>query len=76
MGLLTGHGLRSVAMFTVIFILLVDLMHQRQRWAARYPPGPVPLPVLGNVLQVDLKNVPHSLHKVRGCGAPSRTWWC
>ncbi|XP_021039248.1 cytochrome P450 2D11 isoform X2 [Mus caroli] len=65
MELLTGAGLWSVAIFTVIFILLLDLMHRRQRWTSRYPPGPVPWPVLGNLLQVDLDNMPYSLYKLQ-----------
>ena len=64
MELLTGTGLWPVAIFTVIFILLVDLMHRRQRWSSRYPPGPMSWPVLGNLLQVDLHNMPYSLYKV------------
>ncbi|XP_052016270.1 cytochrome P450 2D9-like isoform X2 [Apodemus sylvaticus] len=65
MELLTGTGLWPVALFTAIFILLVDLMHRRQRWTSRYPPGPVPWPVLGNLLQVDLDNLPYSLYKLQ-----------
>ncbi|XP_051015319.1 cytochrome P450 2D3-like [Acomys russatus] len=65
MELLTGTGLWPAAIFTVIFILLVDLMHRRQRWAARYPPGPAPWPVLGNLLQLDLENMPYSMYKLR-----------
>ena len=64
MELLTGTDLWPVAIFTVIFILLVDLLHRRQRWTSRYPPGPVPWPVLGNLLQVDLDNMRYSLYKV------------
>jgi len=64
MELLTGTDLWPVAIFTVIFILLVDLMHRHQRWTSRYPPGPVPWPVLGNLLQVDLDNMPYSFYKV------------
>ncbi|XP_076411802.1 cytochrome P450 2D10-like [Peromyscus maniculatus bairdii] len=67
MELLTGCGLGSVAIFTVLFILLVDLMHRRQRWTSCYPPGPVPLPVLGNLLQVDFNDMPYSLYKLRQC---------
>uniref|UniRef100_A0A8C2MRK0 Cytochrome P450 n=1 Tax=Cricetulus griseus TaxID=10029 RepID=A0A8C2MRK0_CRIGR len=59
MELLTRHGLWPVAMLTVIFILLWGLLHQRQRWTARYPPGPVSLPLLGSLLQEDLKNMPY-----------------
>ncbi|XP_036064536.1 cytochrome P450 2D3-like isoform X3 [Onychomys torridus] len=65
MELLTGYGLGSVAIFTILFILLVDVMHRRQRWTSCYPPGPVPLPVLGNLLQVDFNNMPYSLYKLR-----------
>ncbi|XP_029425013.1 cytochrome P450 2D3-like isoform X1 [Nannospalax galili] len=65
MGLLTGYGLWSVAIFMAIFLLLVDLMHRRQCWTARYPPGPWSLPLLGNILQVNFNNMPYSLYKLR-----------
>ncbi|XP_042553814.1 cytochrome P450 2D17-like isoform X1 [Dipodomys spectabilis] len=61
MEFLTG----SVAVAVAIFLLLVDLMHRRQRWAARYPPGPVPLPGLGNLLQMDFQNLPYCFYKLR-----------
>uniref|UniRef100_A0A8C6HEP3 Cytochrome P450, family 2, subfamily d, polypeptide 40 n=1 Tax=Mus spicilegus TaxID=10103 RepID=A0A8C6HEP3_MUSSI len=64
MELLTGTGLWSVAIVTVVFILLLNLMHRHQRWTSRYPPGPVPWPVLGNLLQVDVYNIPYSFYKV------------
>ncbi|XP_004438004.1 PREDICTED: cytochrome P450 2D14-like [Ceratotherium simum simum] len=56
MGLLTGETLGPLAVAVAIFLLLVDLMHWRQRWAPCYPPGPMPLPGLGNLLQVDLED--------------------
>ncbi|CAO2601475.1 Cytochrome P450 2D26 [Lemmus lemmus] len=65
MALLTEDGLWSVVLFTAIFLLLVDLMHRRKFWTARYPPGPVPLPGLGNLLQVDFENMPYSVYKLR-----------
>ncbi|XP_028640134.1 cytochrome P450 2D3-like [Grammomys surdaster] len=67
MGLLTETVLWPVAIFTVIFILLVDLMCRRQCWSSRYPRGPVPWPLLGNLLQVDLDNMPYSLYKLHKC---------
>ncbi|XP_038198696.1 cytochrome P450 2D27-like [Arvicola amphibius] len=65
MALLTGDGLWSVLLFTAIFLLLVDLMHRRKFWTSCYPPGPVPLPGLGNLLQVDFENLPYSVYKLR-----------
>ncbi|XP_036032448.1 cytochrome P450 2D20-like [Onychomys torridus] len=65
MVLFTGDGLWSVVIFTAIFLLLVDLMYRRKFWTARYPPGPLPLPGLGNLLQVDFENMPYSLYKLQ-----------
>ncbi|XP_045690722.1 cytochrome P450 2D14 [Phyllostomus hastatus] len=66
MGLLTGEALWTLAVVVVIFLLLVDLLPQAvQRWSARYPPGPVPLPGLGNLLQVDFQNMPCSMNQLR-----------
>ncbi|KAM5287665.1 cytochrome P450 2D17-like [Ctenodactylus gundi] len=65
MGLLTGDALTTLAIAVAVFLLLVDLMYRRRRWAARYPPGPMPLPWLGNLLQLDLRNIPYSLYKLR-----------
>uniref|UniRef100_A0A2K5V9C0 Cytochrome P450 n=1 Tax=Macaca fascicularis TaxID=9541 RepID=A0A2K5V9C0_MACFA len=57
-------ALVPLAMTVAIFLLLVDLMHRRQRWAARYPPGPLPLPG-GNLLHVDFKNTPYCFDQLR-----------
>ncbi|XP_032126084.1 cytochrome P450 2D19 [Sapajus apella] len=58
-------ALVPLAVTVAIFLLLVDLMHRRQRWAARYPPGPMPLPGLGNLLHVDFQNTPNSFNQLR-----------
>ncbi|KAM6162469.1 cytochrome P450 2D17-like isoform 2-T2 [Erethizon dorsatum] len=68
MGLLSGDALFSVAVAVAVavFLLLVDLLHWRQRWAARYPPGPVPVPGLGNLLQLDFHNMVECCRKLWG----------
>ncbi|XP_077025169.1 cytochrome P450 2D17-like isoform X2 [Tamandua tetradactyla] len=65
MGLLTGEVLAPLAVAVAIFLLLVDLMHRRIRWAPRYPPSPLPLPGLGNLLQVDFQDMMYSFRKLR-----------
>nr|XP_028603689.1 transcription factor 20 isoform X6 [Podarcis muralis] len=46
-----------LGIFLVIFILAFDYMKRRKRWS-RYPPGPVSLPFIGTILQIDFHN-PH-----------------
>ncbi|XP_061060176.1 cytochrome P450 2D14 isoform X12 [Eubalaena glacialis] len=63
--LLTGATLATLAVAVAVFLLLVDQMHQHSRWAARYPPGPMPLPGLGNLLQVNFQDPLLSFSQLR-----------
>ncbi|XP_020852467.1 cytochrome P450 2C19-like [Phascolarctos cinereus] len=44
--------------------LLLILSWRKGFGRGKLPPGPVPLPILGNMLQVDLKNIPQSFRKL------------
>lgn len=69
--LLTGDTLATLAVAVAVFLLLVDQMHQHSRWAACYPPGPMPLPGLGNLLQVNFQDPLLSFSQVRRVGVGS-----
>lgn len=70
----TGHTLATLAVAVAVFLLLVDQMHRHSRWAARYPPGPMPLPGLGNLLQVNSQDPLLSFSQVRRVGVGSVQW--
>lgn len=59
-----GPGSFLVAALVLLLLYLVSSGGLGSRGGGREPPGPRPLPVLGNLLQLDLKRPYYSLLKV------------
>lgn len=56
-------GITVALLVWMATLMLISIWKQiYSRW--KLPPGPFPLPIIGNILQVDIKNVPKSLAKV------------
>ncbi|XP_078007113.1 cytochrome P450 2C19-like isoform X2 [Phascolarctos cinereus] len=54
----------ALGLLLCISCLLFILSWRKGFGRGKLPPGPVPLPIIGNILQVDLKNIPQSLCKL------------
>ncbi|XP_060245195.1 cytochrome P450 2C70-like isoform X1 [Meriones unguiculatus] len=48
----------GICLFCLIFLFLWNQHHVKKK----LPPGPTPLPIVGNILQVDIKNIIKSLN--------------
>ncbi|XP_078497346.1 cytochrome P450 2D15-like [Lissotriton helveticus] len=57
-------SLSLLALFFAVFVLCFDFMKRRKKWRS-YPPGPLSLPFLGNMLQVDFSDPAASFEKLR-----------
>ncbi|XP_070620300.1 cytochrome P450 2A5-like [Erythrolamprus reginae] len=68
---LLGAGTLLLAVFLAGLLLLSSWQQMRQR--GKMPPGPTPLPLIGNLLQIDRNHLPHSLIKLSAKYGPVYT---
>ncbi|XP_012602448.1 cytochrome P450 2E1 [Microcebus murinus] len=54
----------TVALLCWLAILLLVSVWKQVHSSWNLPPGPFPLPIVGNLLQLELKNIPKSLNKM------------
>lgn len=59
-------GVTTLVLVVSVICLSFLSVWTKTRPGGRLPPGPTPLPVIGNILQLNFKDVPASLSKVRG----------
>ena len=64
--------LLPVIVLAVICYALYDQLYGRRR---RYPPGPMPLPLVGNVLSIDEKDPAPAVNKVADDNGGIGTFW-
>nr|DAA05332.1 TPA_exp: cytochrome P450 CYP2C44 [Mus musculus] len=57
-------GLPTLALLVLVMSLSLLSVWTKMRTGGRLPPGPTPLPIIGNILQLDLKDIPASLSKL------------
>ncbi|XP_013361683.1 PREDICTED: cytochrome P450 2C23-like [Chinchilla lanigera] len=57
-------GVTTLALVISVSCLILLFVWTKSHKAVRLPPGPAPLPVIGNMLQLNLKDVPASLSKL------------
>uniref|UniRef100_A0A8C6EUY5 Cytochrome P450 n=1 Tax=Marmota marmota marmota TaxID=9994 RepID=A0A8C6EUY5_MARMA len=60
-----------VALVLGVSCLLLLSLWRHRSGRGKLPPGPTPLPIIGNILQIDVKDISKSLMHVSMLCAPS-----
>ncbi|XP_074152532.1 cytochrome P450 2C23-like [Sminthopsis crassicaudata] len=57
-------GLNTTALLACVLFLIFFFLWNQGFKREKFPPGPIPLPFLGNILQLDLKNITESFSQL------------
>jgi len=60
-------GMPTIFLLVCISCLLLFTTWRSISQKGKQPPGPITLPIVGNILQLNPRNLPESLKKVRDC---------
>lgn len=59
-------GITTLVLMICVIYLVFLLVWKGSHKGRSLPPGPTPLPIIGNLMQLNFRNIPASLSEVRG----------
>lgn len=67
-------GATSVFLVICVSCLLFLSAWRKVSGSGKLPPGPLAFPIIGNTLQLNMRNLPQSIHEVRGLSPYPGLW--